>query len=198
MSRALRMVVGGALALGVVLGIGSLTRLEYTATPADRAELRLAWRARVPRVEECRRLTRAEREALPVHMRREVVCEGRVSSYRLEIVVDGTVRHRSVVEGAGARGDRPLYVFEALALEPGRHAVRVAFERIGADAGPTASASGDRPPAEVSEPVPGRSPRGGTVPDRLVLEERLELGSREVVLVTYDADARALVAGRPD
>ena len=173
MKRGPRLLVAAGLAVVGVWAMGALTRVEYRATPPDRAELRLAWRARVARVEECRRLSEAEQAELPAHMRREEVCEGRVASYELRVEVDGSVRHRSVVEGAGARGDRPLYVFEATPLEPGRHRVRVTFERV--DGGRAA--------------LPGES----EVPDRLVLEEAVRVSAGDVVLVRYDPDARALV-----
>lgn len=183
MTRVVRMGLGTAVAVTSMLALGALTRVSYSPEPGDEAELRLTWRARAAPAEECRRLTEAEKEALPVHMRRDVVCEGRVASYRLDVVVDGRVRHRSTVKGAGARGDRPLYVFESMRLAPGRHEVRVVFERVGA---------ADTPPGDGAEP-----PAGG-VPDRLELWEQLELGPREVVLITYDATARRLVLLRPE
>jgi hypothetical protein len=176
MRRGVRTGLGAGLAVAAALSMGALTRFAYTVEPADQAELRLTWRARTAPIEECRRLTEAEQEALPVHMRREVVCEGRVSSYRLEVVVDGEPRHSSTVRGSGARGDRPLYVFDSIRLPPGHHDVHVVFERVGAPDGGGA---------------PGG--RGGGVPDRLELSERLELGAGDVALVTYDATERRLV-----
>jgi hypothetical protein len=192
-----RALIGGGLALAAVVAMGTLTRAEYTATAPGRAEIRLAWRARVPLVEECRRLTEPERAALPAHMRRELVCEGRVASYRLEVEVDGTIRHRSVVEGAGARGDRPLYVFETVAVAPGRHVVRVVFERIEEGAESVASGA-DFATGTGSDPEPESDPRRGRapVPDRLVLETQVDLEGRDVLLVGYDAEVEELVATR--
>lgn len=170
--------LAGLLVVAGVAAVGALTRVPYTPDPDAGASLRLAWRARVPLVEECRRLSEAEQEALPVHMRREVVCEGRVASYRLEVSVDGTVRHRSTVAGAGARGDRPIYVFESLPLEPGRREVRVEFERVGA----------------MADSAAQTARRGaGTIPERLGLDRTLDVGPREVVLVGYDPRLRELV-----
>jgi hypothetical protein len=170
----------GFLAVGLAaagaLALGALTRAPYTMEDSADAELRLTWRARASQVEECRRLTEAEQEALPVHMRREVICEGRVASYRLEVRVDGQVRHGSTIRGAGARGDRPLYVFDAMRLPPGRHEVEVVFERIGTAADTSAT-----------------QPRSGSVPDRLELREDVELAAGDVALVTYDATERRLV-----
>jgi hypothetical protein len=170
-----RMVLGTGAAVGTLVFLGALTRFGYVAEPANEAELRLAWRARAPLVEECRRLTDAEREALPVHMRRDVVCEGRVASYRLRVEVDGVVRRESVVKGAGARGDRPLYVFESLRLTPGERGVRIVFERVG-EAGGDANGEGN-----------------GAVPARLALDTAVAFGPGDVVLVAYDPNARGLV-----
>jgi hypothetical protein len=174
MSPGARLGLGAVLILTSVLGMGLATRFHYTADPGDAGELRLTWRARAPLVEECRRLSPEERDALPVHMRRDEICEGRVASYRLRVWVDGEVRHSSIVHGAGARGDRPLYVFDRLRLDPGEHDVHVVFRRVG-------SAPGE--PAD----------RHGPVPDLLELQERLVLSAGEVALVTYDAVERRLV-----
>jgi hypothetical protein len=176
-SGATRGIVAVALVAVGALALGVLTRVPYAMEDSADAELRLTWRARASQVEECRRLTAAEQEALPVHMRREVICEGRVASYRLEVRVDGEIRHGSTIRGAGARGDRPLYVFDAIRLPPGHHEVDVVFERIGDPAADTAATP----------------PRSGSVPDRLELREHLELAAGEVALVTYDATERRLV-----
>jgi hypothetical protein len=176
-----RGVTRGILAVGLaVVGaliLGALTRTPYTMEDSADAELRLTWRARASQVEECRRLTEAEQEALPVHMRREVICEGRVASYRLEVRLNGELRHGSTIRGAGARGDRPLYVFDAIRLSPGRHEVDVVFERIGGTVADTSATP----------------PRSGSVPDRLELREHLELAAGDVALVTYDATEQRLV-----
>lgn len=176
MTRSVRIGLGTGLAVAAALSMGALTRFAYNAEPGDEAELRLTWRARAAPVEECRRLTEAEQAALPVHMRRETVCEGRVSSYRLDVAVGGERRHGSIVKGSGARGDRPLYVFDAIRLEPGGHDVHVVFERVGA---------GD---AEGQDDA-----RSIGVPDRLELRARVALAAGDVAMVTYDATARRLV-----
>lgn len=184
MKRSVRLALGLGLAVASMAALGALTRFAYTAEPRDEAELRLTWRARAPLVEECRQLTESERDALPVHMRRDEICEGRVASYRLDVVVDGEVRHRSTVRGAGARGDRPLYVNDSMRLRPGSHEVVVIFERADVAVGTTTA---------------GPDARAGAVPDRLMLERRIELAAGDVALVTYDATERRLVLRqRPD
>jgi hypothetical protein len=188
MRPGVRVALGASLVVASALGMGLASRFSYGADGGDQAELRLTWRTRAPQIEECRRLTQAEQEALPVHMRREVICEGRVSSYRLEVVVDGEPRHTSIVKGSGARGDRPLYVFDAIRLEPGHHTLDVVFERVGAAAG-----GADGADAPVVRGRETGSPGASGVPDRLELRESLELAAGEVALVTYDATARRLV-----
>lgn len=185
MSRVARTVVGAALVMAAVLAMGALTRLPFPASP-DRAELRLAWRLAVPRVEHCRTPSPEELEQLPVHMRQAEICEGRAASYRLEVRVDGEVRHTSTVEAAGARSDRPLYVFEALPLEPGDHRIRVVFERT--DLAEDSSAAVPDATAAGSALTDGPGPAA----HRLVLDRRVRAGTHDVLLVTYDPGARAL------
>lgn len=193
MRRRVRIGLGAGLAVASALSMGGLTRFAYTVEPGDQAELRLTWRARTAPVEECRRLTEAERDALPVHMRRDVICEGRVSSYRLEVLVDGETRHSSTVKGAGARGDRPLYVFDAIRLDPGDHHVHVVFERVGAEEGQASEGPAAVDVGGGDDRRTGRDTRSPGVPDRLELTERLVVGAGDVALVTYDATARRLV-----
>ncbi len=163
-----------ALALGSTLAIGALSRAPYTADRAAHGVVRLAWRARGERVEECRRLTPEELERLPAHMRQEESCEGRVLPYRLQLSIDGARVVDELVQAAGARHDRPLYVYRELTLQPGAHAIAVVFAREGAI-----------PPGE-------REASEGT-PPRLALDTTVALLSRRVLLVTYDDDARRLV-----
>lgn len=178
MRRASRVAIGAALAVAAVVAMGGLSRLQHTAEP-ERAELRLAWRTAVPRVVECREPTEEELRELPVHMRQDEICEGRAVRYRLEVRVDGELRHASTEGAAGVRGDRPLHVFEELPLEPGTRHVRIVFER-----------------ADGTEPGAGDD---GSAPARVVLDRRFHLGVRDVLLVTYDAGERQLVTrDRPE
>ena len=202
----LRRTLGGLLAAGLLLALGALSRLPYDAEGADAALLRLSWRIRGERVQECRPLTEEERAALPPHMQREEVCEGRIAPYRLRLRVDGQELEASTVTAAGARQDRPLYVFREIPLPPGEHRLEVSFIRAGGEApvGSAAAAAsvgdsprgGDPPPTPVTG-SPGRgdapSTTGADAPRELRLEEDVMLAPGQVALVTYDADARALV-----
>lgn len=175
MSRGVRAVVGGLLVAGVVVAIGGLTRYGYRAEP-ERGELRLAWRTSVPRIVECRTPTAEEQADLPVHMRQDEICEGRSVRYRLEVRVDGEVVRQASEAGAGARGDRPLHVFEEIPLEPGVRHIEVVFER-----------------ADDATADSGRV----SLPDRLVLDRKLDVGVRDVVLISYDRDERRLTLHDP-
>jgi len=126
-------------------------------------------------VEACRRRTPEELAQLPVHMRQEQVCERRVAPYRLEVSLDDSMVVDRPVAAAGARADRPLYVFEELALPPGTYALRVAFTREGGAAGDSVTADDAR-----------------AAPPRLALDTTVTLAAGRAALVTYDEDARRL------
>jgi len=169
-----------AVAVAALFGLGALSRAPYTADRAEHAVLRLTWRARSERVEECRRLTPEELERLPVHMRQEERCEGRVLSYRLRVSLDGVRAVDELVHAAGARHDRPLYVFRDLTLEPGSHALVVTFVREGE------IPAGARTHTEEEQEEP-------PTPPRLMLDTAVTLAARRVLLVTYDEEDRRLV-----
>ena len=203
MRTTVRVAVGTALVLAAVLAMGALTRVPFRASP-DQAELRLAWRFRVPRVEHCREPTEEELEQLPVHMRQDEICEGRPVAYQLTVRVNGQLRHRSEVQASGARGDRPLYVFEALPLPPGAHRIQVVFQRedlngdpdqgaVEAEALPGEAETQTRERARVE--AAGEHARGGRrapVARRLVLDRRLRVEAHDVILVTYDPESGSL------
>lgn len=181
MSRAMRALAGVLLAAAATLAVAALSRVPYESPGGRQALVRLSWRALGERVEECRPLSAAEREALPVHMRRSEVCEGRVLPYALEVELDGRRVLADTVRAAGAREDRPLYVFVELPVEPGTHRLGVRFVREGR--------GGDH------EEEPGK--RTGATPARLELSRTLRLRAGEVALVTYDPERQALVTRTP-
>jgi hypothetical protein len=178
MTRGARIGVAAAVTVGALMAVRLASFVPYTAERDVGAVLRLAWRARGERVNECRRLTPGELARLPVHMRQEEVCEGRLLPYRLVVSVDGVPAVDRLVHGAGAREDRPLYVFEDLPLRPGPHRLAVRFTLVGAATNTTGAAG---PPA---------------TPPRLALDTTVDLGSRRIVLVTYDDAREQLVVRR--
>jgi len=166
-----RVIVGTLVALAGTASLAALSHVPWAEDTADHALLRLAWRTRGVQVDECRRLSPAEIAALPAHMRREEVCEGRVLPYGLEVRLDGAVVIDDTVRAAGARADRPLYVNREIALEPGTYHVDVRFRLLGA----------------------GNANDETATPASLTFTATLTLARKEIALVTNDADARALV-----
>jgi hypothetical protein len=153
-------------------------------------------------------------------MRREEVCEGRVLAYRLRVVLDGDTVADETVEPRGARADRPLYVFHEIRAQPGIRVLDVVFVRedslrgatrgdegtTGGDERATAGdvgATGDDKETTRGDKVTtggedsavreGRAGRVQETPAVLQFSERLELEPRQVALITYDPERRALV-----
>lgn len=164
--------LAAATAVGLTVLLGALSRLPYEADGADHAALRLAWRARGARVEECRTFTPEELENIPAHMRQAEVCEGRIVPHHLLVRLDGGVVVDEMVRGAGAKQDRPLYVYYDIPLRPGEHRVAVSF---------------------IREEQESTSVDTGAVPATLELETTFVLNPKEVALITYDENQRRLI-----
>lgn len=185
----MRRVPAGVLGVAALLAIGAATRFPYPAAPPDHGVLRLSWRTRGERVEECRRLTPAEIAQLPIHMRREEVCEGRVLPYLLVVEMDGRLLLRERVLPAGARHDRPLYVFHEIPIPTGEHRLAVRFVRE--------DTRRERGGGSGRGRDDDHSERRSATPSYLELETGFRARPGEVTLVTYDADQRELVARSP-
>jgi hypothetical protein len=164
-----------AVASATLVALRLSSFIPYAFRRNEGALVRLAWRARGERVNECRRLTPAELARLPVHMRREEVCEGRLLPYHLVVALDSAPAVDHLVHGAGAREDRPLYVFEELPVRPGLHRLSVRFTLVGTAS--QAAVETDRP----------------ATPSVLVLDTAVTLGPREIALVTYDEEREQLL-----
>lgn len=173
--------------LGVVCGAAVVAVVTVAAnTPLtihapDQALLRLAWSARPERIEKCRQQTAEELARLPAHMRQPVVCEGATARYRLTVVIDGTPVTERVLRAGGLRHDRRLYVLEEIALRPGVTDIEVRFDR-------------DDDGASARPGAPSASPLADAVPPRLALREQVRVAPREVVLITYATERRALIS----
>ena len=278
--KAASRLIAAAVSLTIALSIAGLSRLSYDATirslpalarviattnPTDSglvaaadheavgALIRLSWRTASERIEHCRRLSVEEIAELPVHMRREEVCEGRLVPYRLRVALDDSMVIDEVVQPAGARGDRPLFVLRDLAVPAGEYVVTVDWSRVddedrrGDDERGDQDGSGDRDggddddrergddrnhadsdddeaqawqrtdddnraggvssderraatgaaEAARSERT-GEDPRSrsreGRTPGNLEIRAVLRLEPRDISLITYDTDERALVA----
>lgn len=170
-----RTAIAAFVAVLATLGLVGLSGLAYSPPGTGSAFLRLSWRARGEPVLACRRPGEEELARLPAHMRQAEVCEGRTSPFHLRLLVDGVAAVDDTVTASGARGDRPVYVYRELHLEPGRHQIDIAFVALGDSA---------------AQATTGAHP----FPRRLELSAGIEALAGRVVLVTYDEDRRALVA----
>ena len=168
-----KFVLASLVAVGATAALGGLSRVPYQSDRSASAVLRLAWRTRGVRIEECRQLTEEELANLPQHMRRSEVCEGRLIPYRLSVDVDGITLLNTEIRPAGAREDRPLYVFQDLRLAPGPHDVSVVFVREGE--------------------IDPETEAGAATPARLEFRGQIEFAIREIALITYDAERKELI-----
>jgi hypothetical protein len=123
-------ILGIVLAAALGVGLVALSDVAMQNQDPDEALLRLSWRAVGRRVEECRAPTAAELESLPMHMRRAEICEGRFEPLKLTLRIDGDRVVEKLLHPAGAREDRPIHVFEEIALAAGEHRVEVEFGAV--------------------------------------------------------------------
>ena len=207
-NQVLRRTIAVAVALATLATIvaGSHWRLSGFADTG--AIVRVAWSARPERVELCRRLSDAEMEKLPVHMRQRLECEGTTARYRLEVTRDGAVVDTGTIRGGGLRHDREVYVSREIIVAPGSARLTVHFVRLDSSTGPAAAADTakatdtNRPvlaDRSVREDEERRRRRAEAIPPVLSLDTVVTLASRSVILVTYDPLLRRLVtkAGTP-
>jgi hypothetical protein len=166
-----RPLLAAVLAAVATVFLGWLSQVPYEPGKPGDAMIRLSWRARGARVEECRPLTEEELERIPRHMQREEICEGSVLPYRLRVVLNDQQAVDEVVRAAGARGDRPLFVLQELPVPSGTHHLVVEFTRQG------------EPTADDEPATPGQ----------LTLDVTIALNPHEVALVTYDPEQRELI-----
>jgi hypothetical protein len=119
-----------AVTIGTMLLLSWCASMPYSAGGATHGALRLSWRMRGGRVEQCRPRTEAELNALPVHMRTPQVCEGYAVSYDLVVQIDDEAAHTLRLNPRGAKGDRPIFVLENFPVSSGRHRVQVRLSPI--------------------------------------------------------------------
>lgn len=201
MSRRAVWVLGAVAAAGATVGLAALSRAPLAAYPSATPVIRLAWSVRPERIEHCRTLTDEELADVPAHMRQRVQCEGRSAGYRLVVSIDGAPKFDTLVTGGGARGDRPVYVFRELDVPTGPHRLDVRFERqaiagvdsVVADADEDASRDTLMAGRALREAEERTRRQEEAVPPVMTLETDIEPAPREVLLVTYDIDRRALV-----
>lgn len=172
---------GLAAAVVSALGIAWLSQVPVVSGTNNQALLRLAWRARPERIEQCVTQSPEALAALPPHMRQATICEGINASYRLEVRRNGLLVAEHIVEPGGLRRDRPLYVFRELAMPVGDATISVTFVRVEA-----ADPDDDDDAGEVRDTL------REAVPASLAWEQQLSFAPRQVRVVSYDPERRAL------
>ena len=140
--------------------------------------LRLSWRLRGEKDEECRPRTAEELAALPVHMRSPEVCEGHLVEYRLTLRIDDAPPVTRTFVPAGAKGDRPIFVMHDQRVEAGDHEIEVAFEPIDEE-------DDDDEDEDEDEDEAG-----------LTFRSRVRMTPGQIVLLTMSEDAKTLVLKR--
>jgi len=170
--NAVRWVLRVAVAAGLTLALVGLSQVPWSPGAGGAAELRLAWRFRSTLVDECRRLSAAELANLPVHMRREMSCERRLTPYHLVVRLGGATVLQDTVRPGGARADRPLSFYRDLRVAPGALALSIRFAPLLPESAGVAA----RPPT-------------------LTLDTALVARPHRVVLVTLD-EARGVLVVR--
>ncbi|MCC7008460.1 MAG: hypothetical protein IT184_06555 [Acidobacteria bacterium] len=187
-------VIGLAGGMIAAAGIAVLSQVPLPQSGGQEAVLRLTWRARPERIEECHEQSPDALKALPPHMRQPVICEGANASYQLEVLRDSTVLLTAPVHPGGLRRDRPLYVFHEIHVPAGPADITVRFTRIGGD---TAGA----PDANATSAGRDASRRHEelieAVPAALTYNARLDFSPGQVRLISYDPERRALFEIRP-
>lgn len=187
------------------LGLLAMARMSVAplgAGSAGSARLRLSWSARPERIETCRVLSQKELQKLEEHMRQRVECEGRFATYALRVWMDNRLVHQSVVQGAGLRHDRPIYLLRDLDVPLGTHRLRVGFTRrektdndraAFTQAARSESDSGIFAGRAEREEVEHARRARAAIPPRLQLDTAVTFNSREVVVLTFDSERGGLL-----
>lgn len=207
---------GAALAGGTLFGIAVASTAPMAVFSSRDAVVRLSLGARPERIESCTAQTNEELERVLPQMRQQMICEGTTARYRLDVRRDSALLLSRVVRGGGLRHDRQLYVFRELVVPSGPSSIDVRFVRLDTvpaerergrdDAGEQGGERRDRRDERTEGPIaPDRARREieerrrrreEAMPPELHLRIDVTLAPREVLLVTYDAEGRQLVAVR--
>jgi hypothetical protein len=130
--------------LAVASGLATFSAFPWTATAPGAAVLKVAFKHVSGFAETGVVLSREELEKLPRHMRPEGGQQGVSRSRRdttVRVALDGRPILQKTYRPSGFGGDGPTFVYEELALVPGRHRLEATLsEAIG-------SARSDAPPS---------------------------------------------------
>jgi ferredoxin/coenzyme F420-reducing hydrogenase delta subunit len=111
--------------LCVVMGVGSDT--SYAAPGIDGSELVVTFKHPGQIGEDCRILTEEEKAALPVHMRKDKICDRRRADVRMRVAIDGTPVLEQAYAPKGIWGDGNSVAVERIPIAPGIHEVSVSI-----------------------------------------------------------------------
>lgn len=115
----------------------------------------------------------------------EQICERGIAPYRLRVAIDDSVVLDETVRAGGVESDRPLFVFHEVAVTRGMHHLSIRFAR--------AEDGVDKKPGNADEESDNRESHDlRETPRSLTLDDSVTLGSRSVVVVTYDDERRRL------
>lgn len=199
-----RWLIGGLLLAGGGLLTAWLSVAPWRVPEANQALIRLAWSGRPERLEACRRLSDAELEGVPVHMRQRVVCEGRSARYRLDLLLDGRAVLSDTLRGGGLRHDRPIHLLSDVPLSAGRYRLELVLARIDSATTPADSLEDRTAPTGPSATLGSASrderereerarARREALPERLRLDSVITVAAGEILLVSYDSERRRFV-----
>lgn len=201
-ARVARLVAVGVATALVLWLIARASAAPLSVRDGATARLRLSWSARPERIEVCRRLSTEELAQRAEHMRQRVECEGRFATYALRVEADGLVLGETTVQGAGLRHDRPLYLLREYDVAPGMHHVRVSFTRREKPNDDDDMFEHSTPGEEDDDIFAGREQREAVeharqvrvaIPAYLEIDTTLVFAPRQVMIVTFAAERRALV-----
>ena len=123
---AVRSIAAGAVLATFISAIVLLgSDLPSTLVPDETPEVVVSMKYRPEAAELCRPATEAEKAQMLKHMRRETICERQKPDARLEIVIDGDVKHSATYPAHGLSSDGPSFAVVRIPVEPGEHDVRV-------------------------------------------------------------------------
>ncbi len=116
-----------ALAVVVMAGLGASTAVGYRAPALPGSELVVSFKHPGVLGEHCRDISEAEKEKLPVHMRRDRICDRGRASVRLRVDVDGKPLVERSYAPAGIWSDGNSVAIERIPVPAGEHDIRVSI-----------------------------------------------------------------------
>lgn len=128
-SKRKRRMTSGAWGVGIAAAISGVIYLGAESPrplpPAPRSELVVSFKHPGVAGENCRKVSEEEKAAMPVHMRRDEICERGRAQVRLKVAVDGAQVLEKSYAPRGLSSDGNSMGIETLPLAPGKHRVEV-------------------------------------------------------------------------